>query len=98
VNVLLPTPPLPDSTRILYFTEDNRCFNTSKAKYPRKNVKYAFKENIQHKIYFYLPGSGSWVTPDAQIFWFGHPWQADTWPADELSVPGQSKNFKLFKL
>jgi len=57
-----------------------------------KNLKYVLKENVQHKIYFYLPGSGSWVTPDAQIFWFGHPWHADTWPADELSVPGQSKN------
>lgn len=35
VNVLLPTPPLPDSTSILYFTEDSRCFNTSKAKWPK---------------------------------------------------------------
>lgn len=31
VNVLLPTPPLPDRTNILYFTEESLCFNTSKA-------------------------------------------------------------------
>jgi len=48
VNVLLPTPPFPDNTSILYFTEDSRCFNTSKA----KRVKYALKKMYNIKYIF----------------------------------------------
>lgn len=47
VNVLLPTPPLPDKTNILYFTEDNRCFNTSKAINQKINKIYLLN-NVQN--------------------------------------------------
>jgi len=32
------------------------------------------------------------ATPDAHIFWLGQPAQADTLPADPLSVPGHAAN------
>ena len=45
-------------------------------------------------ICIYIPGSGPRAAPEEHMDWFGHPWHADTFPADSLWVPGQSVNFK----
>lgn len=49
VNVLLPTPPFPDNTNILYFTDDSRCFKTSKA-ISRKKYKILIKKVQKYQI------------------------------------------------
>lgn len=46
------------------------------------------------KMHWCLPGSGALVAPEAQTCWFGHPAQADAFPASSLLVPGQSKIIK----
>ena len=51
---------------------------------------------MRWKSNMFPPGSACWVWPDAQIFWFGQPWHADTFPADSLWVPGQSKNIPCY--
>lgn len=37
-----------------------------------------------------IDGSGTFVTPDEQICWFGQPAQEEAFPASSLCVPGQS--------
>lgn len=36
-------------------------------------------------------------SPEAQIFWFGHPAQAEALPASSLCVPGQSTIYYLIR-
>ena len=43
-----------------------------------------------------IPGSGNFVAPEEQIFWFGHPAQAETFPALSLCVPGQSEKKYIY--
>lgn len=46
------------------------------------------------KYYYRLPGSGPSGLLEAQILWFGQPWQALLFPACSLPVPGQSVSLR----
>lgn len=57
--------------------------------FPDKTIILYFTSSNRSLTYC-MPGSGPFTSPEAQTFWFGHPAQAEAFPASSLSVPGQS--------
>ena len=46
--------------------------------------------NFKRSLIAFNAGSGSFAFPEAQIYWLGHPSQADDFPAFSDYVPGHS--------